>query len=143
MIDEEPFDAKKAAESLRCIRMGLVPVEFCSTSSTYPEYPHTLEEWAVANPDFAQDYANAKLIGADAMVHNTIRVSKDMLIKADTKKVQIEAIMRIAALWNPDKYGPKADPSASRGLHAMLHVPFDQLSADKKSEVEKFFGLAQ
>lgn len=76
------------------------------------------------------------------MLSRCIQIADDRTIRADQKRLMIETRMKIAAIWNPlDCTAPKSDKDATTGIHALLHVPFSELSADKKLEINRFFGV--
>lgn len=140
MFDEAPFNAEQAAEALKRVRQGHAPYEFCGTHSIYPSDPGALDRWATEDPAFAEKLADARKIGADAMVMYCVSIADDKTLKADSKKVMIDVRMKLAAMWHPDKYGPKTGDIPT-GIQAHLHIPYNEVPTDKKAEIEKFFGF--
>lgn len=142
MYDEAPFNAEQAAEALKRVRLGHTPAEFCGGHSCYPPDSGALERWAATEPTFADQLAEARKIGADSMVMYCLTIADDRTLKADSKKVMIDTRMKLAAMWHPDKYGPKAGEGPGLGIQAHLYMPYDQVPEDRKAAIEKFFGFS-
>lgn len=139
MIDFRPDTAiteAHSAEVLRLVRLGNAPSTFCAMLGIDSGAP---DRWAFDDAEFAAAYHRAKLIGADAMVNNCVQIADRGDLKADAKKVMIDARMKLAAIWNPARYGPQADKNGSQ-IQAHIHVPYAELSPEKKAAVDKFFG---
>ena len=132
---------EQAENVLAFIRAGKVPSQFCGTEIGVPNDASTIEEWAVAHPEFADKYNEAKRIGADAMVAYCISIADSSLYKADAKKVMIDTRLKIAAIWNPDKYGARAEKEPQRGIMAHIHMPFDKLTPSQQRDVEDMYSL--
>jgi hypothetical protein len=101
-----------------------------------------LDIWASENTAFAEKYTKAKKLGADAMIAYCMVIADDSYEKPDSRKVRIEARMKIAALWHPEKYSPKVlSGETGKNVQTLIHVPFSELSPEKKAELESEFGL--
>lgn len=131
------FDAATLEKALTAIRRGIVPHQFCYELNMEID---TLDTWANNDADIAQKLATAKCIGADVMMSECIAIADSISYKADAKKVMIDTRQKMAAVWNPAKYGPKADKDPGSGIQAHVHVPYKDLPADKRAAVDKFFG---
>lgn len=125
---------------LQQTRAGMLPHEYCGMSNAVPRDPACVDLWAAENPDFAAQLAAARKAGADALMARCVYIADRNDLKADAKKVMIEARMKAAQQWNPDKYGPQADKNPQTGISALVHMPWDQLSEANKASVNKFFG---
>ena len=139
----EPYHQVRADIALALIADGRVPSEFCNEHDpNLPSRPSSLEHWAHADASFAERLKMAKATGALVMLSRCIQIADDQTIRADQKRLMIDTRMKIAAIWNPtDCVPPKPDKEPLAGVHALLHVPFDQLDDGKKREVERFFGF--
>lgn len=135
---ESAYTAETAAEVLRLIRMGVVPAQFSDALGLDISAP---DRWAHENEGFAALYAEAKLVGADAMMSYCIAIADktDVALKADQRKLMIEARKQCAALWNPDKYGPKVEKAPGPTIN--LHAPMPSTEEGYKDMLKKF-GLS-
>lgn len=139
-LEEEDYDAEKAAWVLKQTRAGFLPHEYCGQDlRLFPTEPGTVDIWANTNQAFAKDLAEARLIGADALVARCVYIADNTTDKADAKKIKIEARMKAAALWNPTKYGPQADKQAPPTVN--LHAPLPA-TPEAYRDMLKNFGLA-
>ena len=134
---EIAYTEDAASEVLRLTRLGNVPLQYCALLQLDNGAP---DRWAHENPTFAAEYDKARLIGADAMMSECVHIADRPDLKADAKKVMMEARKNCAALWNPSKYGPQADKQPTGGIGAMINMDYHQLDPVKKAAVDKFFG---
>ena len=139
----EPYHEVRAELALTRIASGEVPAEFCSSADpNLPTCASSVELWARASPAFAARLAEAKAMGALVMLAECKKIADDSSIRVDQKRLMIDTRLKIAAIWNPTEcLPPKLDKDTPTGVHALLHVPFDQLDQCKKREVERFFGF--
>ena len=125
------------------IEAGEVPAEFCSPHfSDVPDTAGVIERKAHEDAEFADKLATAKRLGAQAMLAECKEIADRPNLRADAKKVMIDTRMKLVAIWNPKQctVPPKTDKEP-QGVQAHLHVPYEQLSAEKRAEVDRFFGL--
>lgn len=144
MNPQAPFNEEKASNALREIAKGLVPHAFAGMSYALPDEPDDLDRWASEDPNFAARYEAAKRLGADAMVAYCVSIADSPAYKADMKKVMIDARMKLAAIWAPDKYSPKVineHTGKNGGPLSVIHRPFKSLTATEQADLEKRFGL--
>jgi hypothetical protein len=139
LLHVEDYSEKQAEEVLRQTRAGYLPHEYCGKHPAAPYQAATVGVWAGAHKEFLSRLETARRDGADALVAHCVKIA-DEDTKADHKKIQIEARMKAAALWYPEKYGPKADKEPPSGIQGMVHMPYKDLPADKRAVVDKFFG---
>lgn len=145
LFRETPYDEAKAQAALRAIRQGFVPSQFCGTlDSTYPLHAGDLDRWASENPAFAEAYAAAKRLGADSLVAECVVIADNPALKSDQKKIQIDTRMRLAAIWNSEKYSPKVineHVGANGSPLSIIHRPMSELTPEERRKLEKQFGL--
>lgn len=134
---ETEFSDESAQLVLRMIRLGNVPAAFCQILGLDAG---AADRWAHENAQFAADYEKAKMIGADAMINECVAIADRIDLKADAKKVMIDARQKCAAQWYPSKYGPQADKTPTGGIQALVKMDYHKLDAAKKAAVDKFFG---
>lgn len=134
------YTLEQKANALDAVRRGKV-------DDFHPHDPERMDTFAdveicAANdPEFAQDLQKAKLIGSRALLGRVHEISQSPL-RGDDKKARIGALMMIAKQWNPVEFGDrKAVDLRQSSIESIVHMPFDQLSADQKREVEAFFGF--
>lgn len=91
------------------LRCGQTLTEICKR----PGIPtrETVHQYKNAAPERQAEFADARQQGLDAMAADCIEIAescrpdKDAVAKA---KLQIDTRLRLAAIWNPKRFGPKA-----------------------------------
>lgn len=106
------FDAAKAKEFCERIKMGAT-MELASQMVGVPT--RTVYAWMSEQPDFARDFALARLTRTDRMVEESIAelYSANSKETAYIAQVRVSNILKIAAVLNPAKY-------SERILHAHM-----------------------
>lgn len=139
----EPYHEVRATLALVRIASGEVPAEFCSNADpNLPSQACSIERWAREDSAFAARLGEAKAMGALVMLAECKKIADDPSLRVDHKRLMIDTRLKIAAIWNPAEcLPPKSDKDTLTGVHALLHLPFDQLDLCKKREVERFFGF--
>lgn len=76
----------------------------------------TIMLWLKDKPEFSEQYAHARVIGADAfedqILMDAITTDKD---NANAVKVKADILFKLMALRNPKKYNSKVDLTSSDG----------------------------
>ena len=139
----EPYHEVRATLALARLASGEVPAEFCSGADpNLPSHASSIELWARKDPTFAARLAEAKAMGALVMLAECKKIADDPSLRVDHKRLMIDTRLKIAAIWNPaDCLAPKHDKDVLTGVHAFLHLPYDQIDDGKKREIERFFGF--
>ena len=143
MFDSKPVESVVWDVVIEKISNGEVPSDFCKDwDPAMPESPAAIERRAQQDKGFAVRLEEAKRIGAIVMLAECKSIASNRAYRTDERKLMIDARLKIAAIWNPEKCSaPKHDKDVLPGVHAMLHVPFAALSAEQKAELESYFGF--
>lgn len=143
MSDFEPIKPVSWDSVIEKISNGEVPSDFCKDwDPTMPDSPAAIERRAQLDKGFAVRLEEAKRIGAIVMLAECKSIASNRAYRTDERKLMIDARLKIAAIWNPEKCSaPKHDKDVLPGVHAMLHVPFAALSTEQKAELESYFGF--
>lgn len=103
----------------------------------------TVYDWIANDPDFAQRMEAARLIGADAIAEEALRIADTPLEGVETetsengvkekrgdmlghRKLQVETRLKLLAKWHPRKYGDKIEHT---GRFALTDLSDSQLDA--------------
>jgi hypothetical protein len=106
--EDDEYNETAATNMLREIRRGSVPQHFCGRQG-YPRDASDIDRWARTNEELAALLVEAKIIGAESLMNQCLLISDSMEYRADSKKVMMDSRLKLAAVWNPEKYGAKSD----------------------------------
>lgn len=136
MMLEIAYTDETARYALHLIRAGQVPSSFAPMIGIDTG---AVERWSHENGDFATKLAEAKKVGADVMVSECMTIADSQTGSPTDRKTRIETRLKLAGLWHPDKYGPKAEKDPG-GISALVQMNYADLNLAQKAQVDKFFG---
>lgn len=143
------FSEALATEIIEWLEDGKTLLRWCEQ----PGKPdrRTVHRWARARPGFASSLAQARENATHAMVEDTVDIAddgqndtyrdEDGNERVDTdaiqrSKLRVETRLKVAAMLNPLRYGPKLDVTSAG--QALGTLPEDQIDARLKA----MFALA-
>jgi hypothetical protein len=119
-------DAKRAVQDRICdlIAEGTGLQTICREQPGMPKW-RTVYDWIAADPEFAKRMEAARVIGADAIAEEALRIADTPLEGVETetdkngdtkekrgdmlghRRLQVETRLKLLAKWHPKKYGEK------------------------------------
>lgn len=112
-----PVPQQLAEEAIAWLEQGKTLAEWCRLPNKVGRT--TVYEWMEKDKEFAERLARARDRGYDMMAEQCGQLADIQPadnVEVQWRKLQIETRLKLLAIWNPKKYGPKAQVDHGGGI---------------------------